>query len=212
MVEKIGYKMVAVYLRQLKKYGYSPKSLGWMKGKQGLRFERLTRFIKKNSKILDYGCGFGDLMSFLELNNLNVDYSGCDVIPEFLEIAKEKNPKGNFFQIELFENIKENYDNIICSGTFNILYHKEIENHKKHIFKIINNLFQCCKNTLSIDFQSPYVDFHSENAYHQEINEIINYSIKYLSRRFVVDHSYMPYEYTIHIFKNDKIKKPKNIF
>lgn len=204
--------MVAIYLKQLKKYGYSSKSLGWIKGRQGIRFRQLTRFIEKNSKILDYGCGFGDLRGFLEGNDIPVDYHGCDVIPEFLEIAKEKNPKGNFFQIELLETIDEHYDNIICSGTFNFLYGKEKDSHRKHIFKIINNLFQCSRNSLSIDFQSPYVDFFSENAYHQEIDEIINYSIKYLSKRFVVDHSYMPYEYIIHIFKDDKIKKPKNIF
>lgn len=211
-MDKVGKKMVAIYLKQLKKNGYSPRSLGWVKGKQDIRFRQLTRFIEKNSKILDYGCGFGDLMAFLQDNDVPVDYHGCDVIPEFLEIAKEKNPKGNFFQIKMLETIDEKYDNIICSGTFNFLYEKEKDIHRKHIFKIINNLFRCSTNSLSIDFQSPYVDFMLENAYHQEIDEIINYSVKYLSKRFFVDHSYMPYEYTIHIFKDDKIKKPKNIF
>ena len=59
------------YEKLYKKYGYSPKSLGWEKGKQFLRFHQLTcDFELKNASILDVGCGFGDFIKYLNLNKI----------------------------------------------------------------------------------------------------------------------------------------------
>ena len=56
------------YLNLFNKYGESPKSLGWSKGKQFLRYDQLTRDCTlKNSSFLDVGCGFGDFASYLKI-------------------------------------------------------------------------------------------------------------------------------------------------
>jgi len=49
------------YSSRFQKYGYSPKTLGWDKGKQDLRYQMLFReFSLEGKSILDIGCGFGD--------------------------------------------------------------------------------------------------------------------------------------------------------
>lgn len=53
---------VARYSKRFGEFGYSPKSLGWNKGKQDIRFEILTSLYNFHDKtILDAGCGFGNL-------------------------------------------------------------------------------------------------------------------------------------------------------
>jgi len=56
------------YSRRFESFGYDPRTLGWDKGKQMVRFELLTSQIDlRGKRILDIGCGFGDLNIFLKL-------------------------------------------------------------------------------------------------------------------------------------------------
>ena len=57
-------QIVKKYTNNYLKYHYSPKTLGWPKGRQDIRFEILLSFFEcKGKKILDIGCGFGSLGS-----------------------------------------------------------------------------------------------------------------------------------------------------
>jgi len=205
--------MKMAYKRQFKKFGINPKSLGWIKGRQELRFEALTKHLKlSEASVLDFGCGFGDLAKFLADKNLNVDYTGLDCVPEFIDSARKKQ-NGTFILSKSIEDkIVNNFDYIICSGTFNYLYDESIKIHQNTVFSIISNLFESCNILLSLDFQTPYVDFKSENAYHQDIQSLFEFISEKLSKRFIFDHSYMPYEFCVHVYKDSKIKVPDNIF
>ena len=211
MKKKFGSKMIGVYEDQFKEHGYSPSSLGCAKGRQDLRFKALTKNIKKG-KLLDFGCGFGDLAFYLDKFNVEVEYHGCDVMEKFLVTARENNPKKNFFLINIGESLTGDYDHIIASGVFNFLYSKDKKEHKLFVYKTIENLFECCNSSLSIDFQSPFVDFTLPDAYHQDINDLINFISNKLTRRFKIDHSYMPYEFCVKIFKQQEILRPENVF
>ncbi len=211
MKKKFGSKMISVYENQFKKHGYNPSSLGCAKGRQDLRFKALTKNIKKG-KLLDFGCGFGDLAIYLDKFNFGVEYNGCDVMEKFIFTARENNPKKNFFLIDIGEPLKQDYDHIVASGVFNFLYSKNEEEHKLFVYKTIENLFERCKFSLSVDFQSPFVDFKLPDAYHQDINDLINFISKKLTRRFKIDHSYMPYEFCVKIFKQQEILRPENVF
>ena len=207
-----GSKMIKTYKEQYKKHGYSPASLGCPKGRQNLRFELLSKYLKKGT-LLDFGCGFGDLASFLRKGNFDVNYNGCDVVSDFIEVARKNNPEDFFVKTKVDSKLNEEYDYIIASGVFNFLYTKNPKDHKEFVFSTINELFsKTIKKVLSVDFLSPAVDFVSKDAYHQEFKELIDFILTNLSRRFEINHTYMPYEYCVHIFKNDKIAIPKNVF
>jgi len=211
MKKKFGSKMIDVYQNQFKKHGYSPSSLGCIKGRQDLRFKALTKNIE-HGKLLDFGCGFGDLAIYLDKLNVEVEYHGCDVIEKFISTAEKNNPGKNFFLINIGESLTGDYDHIIASGVFNFLYSKDKKEHKSFVYKTIENLFECCNSSLSIDFQSPFVDFTLPDAYHQDINDLINFISNKLTRRFKIDHSYMPYEFCIQIFRQQEILRPENVF
>ena len=42
--------------------------------------------------------------------------------------------------------------------------------------------------------------------------DLINFISKNLTRRFKIDHSYMPYEFCVKIFKEQEILRPENVF
>jgi len=212
MNEKIGAKMQEVYHEQYKTHGYSPKTLGCPKGRQHIRFKALSRFVQKGARVLDFGCGFGDLLGYLNNQKIKVDYHGCDVVDDFLDLAQKKNPDGKYFKVGIGEDLNEQFDCILSSGVFNFLYIDDKARHQEEVFSTLERMFKACNGVLSIDFQSPFVDFIAPDAYHQSINELIGFVVENFGRRFQIDHSYMPYEYCIHIFKDDEVLKPNNVF
>ena len=77
------------YKKRYEKFGFDPRSLGWDKGKQDLRFSVLTDFFDCRGKsILDIGCGFGDLNKFLfNQYQFEYEYVGIDPSVGLLKIA-----------------------------------------------------------------------------------------------------------------------------
>ena len=79
--------------------------------------------LKKNNKlkILDIGCGTGQLIKDIYEKEKNVNYLGIDVAENMINIAREnvnsKNIKFEICPIEHF-NTKEKYDIIICTHAF----------------------------------------------------------------------------------------------
>ena len=212
MKKKFGSKMIKTYKNQFKEHGNNPASLGCPKGRQEHRFKALSKFLKKDSSLLDFGCGFADLLTFLKSNGFHGAYEGCDLIDEFLDTAKKNHPDTNFFKSDLGENMDKKYDHIICPGAFNVMYSNSKKEHSEFVKKTITNLFECSTKMLSVDFLSPFVDFNEEDAFHQEVNQIMEFINKNITKRAILDHSYLPYEYCIHLYKNDTIVRPQNVF
>jgi SAM-dependent methyltransferase len=213
LMEKIGEKMKEVYLNALLKHGPTQKALGCIKNRQSYRFSALCNYLEDNSSVLDYGCGFGDLKSFITQNNFsNIEYSGLDLVSEFVEIATKNHPGVSFKLHEVQEPVIDKYDFIVCSGVFNFKYLDDDMAHSKLVFDRIKNLFNCTNNVLSIDFQSNFVDFKQPSSYHQDLSTLASFITNKLGRRFIIDNSYMPYEFTVHIFKKNKIIRPKLVF
>ena len=75
----------------IKQHGYDAKSLDWSSKKaQEDRFKILTDIGDLSGcKILDVGCGFGDLYKWLNKQEIQVNYTGID-IKNFIKIAREK--------------------------------------------------------------------------------------------------------------------------
>lgn len=66
------------------------------------------KYIKANSRLLDFGCGNGRFYEMVE--NLKVDYYGIDISEKLIEIAKNKIPTGNFYLISEDLNLPFNND------------------------------------------------------------------------------------------------------
>ncbi len=194
------------YDKRIIEFGYNPKSLGWIKGNQGIRFSALTEIgIMNNCKIYDIGCGFGDLFRFLKITSKNFQYIGFELNPNLISMAKKKNQNTKFKLLDIEkEHIEGKCDWAIVSGLFNF---KRKDNYK-FIKKMIKKIFQSCKKGVAIDFLSTYVDYKNKDAFYSSPEKIFKIC-KELSPRIVLRHDYMPFEYCVYIYK--KNSKSKNL-
>jgi SAM-dependent methyltransferase len=79
---------------------------------------QIAEYIKSNApnaqSILDVGCGTGEHARLLA-QHYGYHVDGVDIEPEFVRLAREKNPDGQFWQVDMraFDTGKE-YDVVLC--------------------------------------------------------------------------------------------------
>lgn len=71
--------------------------------------------------LLDCGCGSGPMISLLYEKDPTKNYTGLDITPRMIEVARQKNLKGVSWVVGDCENLpfeKGSFDAIICSNSF----------------------------------------------------------------------------------------------
>jgi SAM-dependent methyltransferase len=101
------------------------KVLGWeSKEAQYLRFEMLSSKVDlENKRLLDVGCGLGNLMEYFSGIGINLEYTGVDIIEDMINSAKQKNLPGEFYCMDIFTKHPfemNSFDVIYTSGIFNL--------------------------------------------------------------------------------------------
>ena len=196
-------KYIDRYVGRYNEFGFSPKTLGWGNfGRQELRFSVLSQIgIGLESSVLDVGCGFGDLFKYLKENNWDGKYFGIDIVEELLDEAKKQYSDICVQNLDILENDVEQFD--FDAKLFS-------EDNLQYIERMMKKMFDISRVGVAIDFLSSYVDFTNEIAYHSS-PEVIFSMAKRISKRIVLRHDYMPYEFAVYLYKNDDITD-SNVF
>ena len=183
------------YLNRYKKNGISAQSLGWgSKEDQLVRFNTIIEnFNLKGKTIMDVGCGFADLYNFLVENEINVNYIGVDIIPEFINYCKKEYPQHKFYCKNVMLDLElPNPDVIISLGTLN--YNLNKVNNLKYSKMFIKRLFNLTNELLIVDFLSEYrtPNYPKENmVYYHKPEKIFKYVMN-LTNDVTLIHNYDP--------------------
>jgi SAM-dependent methyltransferase len=186
------------YEGQYKTYGYDPRSLGWIAGSQQTRFRELAAIGDlEGCSILDVGCGFGDLYGYLLDRGINVNYTGVDLSPDFLDIARMVYPDAEFFMAD-FENgtIRGKFDWAFESGAFSL----KLSDNKMLIRNSLKKMFKMVKKGMAADFLSSKAAIKDGSLYYQDPDELREFCCT-LSERVVIKNDYRPAEFCVYIYK-----------
>ncbi len=127
-------------------------------GSQLRNFMMVANHIKPNYSILDYGCGLGDFIKYLDSNKIEVSkYLGVDINPDYIKSAKEIYPNNKFKVIEKLNDIDSSYDIICAIGVFTwFITKRDFINTIDYLHNIANKkLILTCLHTrdkINIDF------------------------------------------------------------
>ncbi|HOM28768.1 MAG TPA: class I SAM-dependent methyltransferase [Deltaproteobacteria bacterium] len=205
--------VITRYRERLGRYGYSPKTLGWDKGKQEVRFEMLTSLHECEGKsFLDIGCGFGDLVLTLEKKCSSFRYYGIDLVPDLVEIARQRHAKAHcrFAAMDFLEaTIDETFDIGIASGVFN--FRLERGDNYAFVRAVMEKALSLCSEGIAFDFLSDKVDYRYEHTFHYSPERILEMGYSF-SRNVVLRNDYMPFEFCLFIFKDDSFSKDDTLF
>jgi SAM-dependent methyltransferase len=204
---------ISRYTERFNNYGYSPKSLGWNKGKQEIRFDvLLSKFHLENKSFLDIGCGFGDLNSFLDQKTNTYQYLGIDLVGDFVDFAAKKWDKeyqkficDDFLKV----NIVEDIDISIASGIFN---HKLLGiNNYEYFELVLKKSFLLSNQGVAFDFLSDKVDYKEDNLFYFNPEKVLSIAYKYSSNLFLRN-DYMPFEFSVVLFKDSNFDSTDTVY
>jgi ubiquinone/menaquinone biosynthesis C-methylase UbiE len=201
------------YEKRLQEFGYSPAALGWgLHGRQEVRFSVLAEFAigMPNSSVLDVGCGFCDLFDFLQGRGWKGRYTGIDIVPGLLKVARQRHAALDVKEIDITDEKTElgEYDFVISSGIFNAKLPSG--SNDIHIKAALRRMYRCSRYATCVDFLSSYVDFQKPGANHTDPGWALA-EAKKLTRRVVLRHDYMPYEFAVFLFRDDSTSH-RNVF
>lgn len=193
------------YQEKFEKYGDNSKSLLWAdRGASHQRFRQFWAEIDfNNKKVLDVGCGFGELGNFLIKRYKNVNYLGVDIVPEFITLGKKKYPKLDLRVADyLGDKIDGNHDVVIASGILN----SNIDDNMGFRKTAIKKLFSLTKNILAFNMLGLYPQPENKddsNVWYANSLEILKYCLS-LTRRVILRAHYNPKDFTIIMYKVKK--------
>lgn len=205
------------YENLLTQHGENYKALDWNSVEsQRLRykiFKEIFIYGKKAAgvSILDVGCGFGDFYGFLKADGTlarnKINYTGCDISPKLIDVAKKKYPDAKFeVKDVLEERYLPKYDYVFCSGALNIRL-VEINDHLDFVREMLNRMYDLSVCGLAVNFLSegylPITDkegLNSSRYFYFNPEEIIHYC-RFMSTRYIIRHDYHPGDFTVYLLK-----------
>lgn len=190
-------RIVDFYKNAFAQYGNDARSVHWADEKnQVLRFEILSKVAPLSDKsILDVGCGLGDLYKFFITRAVPVDYSGIDIVPDFIDRARERFPDAKFLCGDV-ETLEMSYDYIIASGALSFA----IPGGKKHYFEMIKKMYDHANEGLAFNMLNEAAHPSDDTYLSYNVDEVVAFC-KTLSPRVVVVSDYLPWDFTVYMYK-----------
>lgn len=205
MNKKILEEVDKYYTEKLKTFGATPAGVDWNgEESQENRFKQLLKVVDPeesgNSTILDYGCGFGSLFNYIQLNKLPLIYSGFDISPEMINTAKNLYSGVNWYG-SLPDNYKTDY--VVASGIFNVKQNQQQKDWEEYIFTTLNTINQCSLKGFAFNVLTSYSDteFMKDHLYYANPSNLFDYCKRNFSKEVALLHDYKLYEFTIIVRK-----------
>ena len=194
-------------------YGNKPEANDWDRNAQMMRWDEQLLMVThgeyeklNNMSILDFGCGTGDFYQFLKEKGIQAQYTGMDVVPESIAIAKEKSPEASFEVCDIMaDEIDKIWDYAFMSGIFNFRSNFSSEQILHTMQEVLRKVYSHVRVGICFNFISDYVNFtESQMAYYNPM-KVMKYCIENLSRRVEMAHHYNKCDVCVWVSKNTLI-------
>ena len=204
------------YRKRWHEFGYDCRTLGWNKDCQWVRFEALLEGVRPGEmrSILDVGCGFGDLLGFLRHRGWEGRYTGIDLMEEFTDAARvlyKNDPAASFISGDL-QTLPANFksDAAVAIGIFN---HRVEQGNLTFVKETIGTMWNSTTRLVVCDFLSNSADagHRQDHLYYADPAEMHQLAAQY-SRRTMIHHAYMPFEFQLKIWHDDTFEVSAPVF
>ncbi len=190
--------VISFFDRELQMHGDRPEAVRYSPRGQSLRYESLLDIDDsiEGAKVLDYGCGKGDLYQFMKEQGISVDYTGFDINENMILLAEQKFPEADFqvFDIETDE-LDEEFDYIFLCSVFNL----KLKDLDKTVKNVLVKLFAHCRKTLAFNALSSEDPQKAVELNYLTPYEMIEFAKTNLSPHVSLAKERIPYDFTMFV-------------
>ena len=156
-MDPLGKKeLQTFYNRHLQDFGDAPQAVRWTPEGQLRHYSTLLQIAGDLSgkSVLDFGCGKGDLYSYIRDRGIHVQYCGIDINENLIELAKNKYPEAEFHALDIEEtDFTKVFDVILICGVFNL----RIAGIEESMRSVLKRIFSLAKEVLHLNLLTYYV-------------------------------------------------------
>jgi SAM-dependent methyltransferase len=196
------------YQNNLQQYGSTAKGVGWKNEEaQQVRFSQLFKLVtsKEAFSINDLGCGVADFVDFLIDKKATFIYRGYDLMPEMIQLAKDKFIENKRVLLQAVSNPNEmtQSDYTIASGIFNIRFATSDEEWLRQILDTITVMYGKSNLGFAFNVLSIYSDpeFRKSELFYADPLYLFDFCKRTFSRNVALLHDYGQYDFTIIVRK-----------
>ncbi|MCW6038513.1 class I SAM-dependent methyltransferase [Spirulina subsalsa FACHB-351] len=194
------------YTDKIVTYGATARGVDWnSEESQILRFKQLLKVCNHddNFSLIDYGCGYGALLSFIISENYRCKYFGYDICDSMIKSAKllYENSRNAFFFNE--KSSLQIADFSLASGVFNVKQEINVQDWENYIFKTLKELSLLSIRGFAFNMLTQYSDFDKMRSYlyYADPCFFFDFCKKHFSKNVALLHDYDLYEFTIIVRK-----------
>lgn len=205
-------KIIERYTARAQEHGHGPIALGEPRYRQAFYYHFMTDAdgFGKDDSILDVGCGYGDFHSYLLTEEWSGIYCGIDINASLVEEGQAKTPGIDLRVHDIQEEpLRETFDwafacHVITSATEQIDY-------LEHLESMVESMWRHADKGILFNLLSPLADYKNEIHARPAFGDVLDI-VSNFTNRFEVKHHYMPFEFSLYLYKENEIDRDKLIF
>jgi len=185
------------YSKTLKTHGDTAEAVHWTTASQRYRFKVLTEIAPlEGENILDYGCGKGDLYEYLHESGFRGLYTGFDINPRLIALARTKFPGVRFEVFDVEEKpMNESFDYVLISGVFN----NRISDNWSVMTNVLRATYACATKGLAFNAVSTYVNFQQPTMNYVSPEKSFRFCVSHLSPYVTLRHDNLPFNFAVYV-------------
>jgi SAM-dependent methyltransferase len=204
-----SYRDIYLHYEQcLKLHGDNHKGVDWPDAEGALvRYEVMLDVVRdkfETTTLLDFGCGAAHLKHYIDTKGLvNLQYSGLDISPVFVELCQTKFPNIDFFCQDILESVQgvPKFDYLVMNGVFTVKRNLAFDEMWDFFTRTLVKVFDLAQTGLAFNVMSKHVDWERDDLFHIPFDLVAGFLTKHVSRNFLIRNDYGMYEYTVYVYR-----------
>jgi SAM-dependent methyltransferase len=190
-----------IYREAWLRHGPGPEALHYTPEGHQRRLDRLCDILPVAPtalKVLDFGCGMGDLYPLLKGRRPDTvfDYHGIDLVPEFIAHARGAHAQAHFECGNALDGgIEGRFDYVFASGLFNKAVDPGL------LKKAIAWCFDHCDAGVAFDFISKNANYFVDDMLYYDPVDITSWLIAEVSPKFSLHHHFYGANVSVFVYR-----------
>ncbi len=190
------------YTEKIQRFGADHRAVDWNSSEsQMLRFAQVTRVcdLGQPFSVLDYGCGYGALVDYLDAQGTHARYTGYDISDAMRACGEERYLLRDDVQFTGDLSTITEVDYVVASGVFSVRMGFDDDHWSRYVFDRIDEFASRARCGFAFNMLTAYSDADRmrPDLYYADPLAMFDAMRRRYSRRVALLHDYPLYEFTI---------------
>jgi SAM-dependent methyltransferase len=203
--DAITAKVARYYTDRLREHGTTARGVDWnSEESQILRFAQLAKLLPTGEtySVVDYGCGYGAMIDFLEGRGDDFDYQGFDISNDMVDQGR-RDHASEHRRFTTSEAELRLADFAIASGIFNVKLDTAVGDWTNYVMDTLMRIDRLGNRGFSFNMLTSYSDADRlrSDLFYGDPCHFFDHAKRTFSKQVALLHDYGLYEFTILVRK-----------